>query len=204
MSLFYVLVAPYSPLSRVCVLRCVCVAFAVFWNLFLRSVVMRAFAVSLRFLASIPPLQTLKEAASATQRGRQSERQRGRRSPSPQRASRRRSASPARRSSGNSDFFRGASSSGAQVCAVCLGRHKDGKVRFADCSATATWDKNHDTFSRRSSQGVLVTVSDNEPLCLDWQRERGCSVARHGARHKCSGCGSTDHGASACPRAEKV
>ncbi|KAF8184253.1 hypothetical protein BJ912DRAFT_853236, partial [Pholiota molesta] len=94
-------------------------------------------------------------------------------------------------------------SSSAQVCAVCLGRHRD-RTHFTECNATKTWDRAHDTLCRRNSCGELVTISSGQPLCVDWQRDRGCSIARHGARHRCSGCDSTEHGASSCPRAEKV
>jgi hypothetical protein len=164
------------------------------------------FSAQHSFAASSHQRLNMYDSMATSSRGRAQEHHHYRRSPSPrpQRSSRRRSASPPRHAASSRDFFRGTGSSSARVCAVCLGRHETTKIRFTECEATRTWDGAHRTLSRRNSRKELVSISSGLPLCVDWQRERGCNVGRHAERHRCSGCDSTGHGASSCPRAEKI
>ncbi|KAH7919127.1 hypothetical protein BV22DRAFT_1023505, partial [Leucogyrophana mollusca] len=83
-------------------------------------------------------------------------------------------------------------------CAICLGRNPH---RTIECSASRTWDNNHDTFTERVHKAIWT--KDGKPLCPRWQREEGCTD-RHDERHLCSGCGATTHGAQRCPRAQKA
>ncbi|KAG2757679.1 hypothetical protein P692DRAFT_20711430, partial [Suillus brevipes Sb2] len=84
-------------------------------------------------------------------------------------------------------------------CAVCLGHNLH---RTIECTATQTWDKQFDTFSERIRKGLWT--KDGKQLCTRWQREEGCTTPKHDARHFCSGCGATTHGAQKCPRAQKA
>ncbi|KAI0688272.1 hypothetical protein C8T65DRAFT_562868, partial [Cerioporus squamosus] len=84
------------------------------------------------------------------------------------------------------------------VCAICLGRHPPSEV--ARCNAHRTWDGRSARCRRVNGR---IQTEDGRVLCTDWQRDRGCSSSSHGERHECSGCGHKDHGAHACPRAQK-
>ncbi|KAG2153401.1 hypothetical protein DEU56DRAFT_726833, partial [Suillus clintonianus] len=86
------------------------------------------------------------------------------------------------------------------VCAVCLGRHTH---NFITCAADHLWDNSHPTVSTRVNKALLLR-SNNKPLCVDWQRPRGCSQRSHDERHLCAGCLSPAHGSQYCPRAQKV
>src|SRR5271154_5244951 len=55
---------------------------------------------------------------------------------------------------------------------------------------------------RKTDEGRLITPAGTT-LCSDWNNRRGCSSSAHELRHECSGCGSKDHGAQKCPRAQK-
>ncbi|KAJ8589220.1 hypothetical protein M405DRAFT_699374, partial [Rhizopogon salebrosus TDB-379] len=83
-------------------------------------------------------------------------------------------------------------------CAVCLGRHPH---RTVECSASHTWDKQHETFAERVHKALWT--KDGKQICTAWQREEGCSVPKHDAHHVCSGCGMAQHGAQRCPRSQK-
>lgn len=95
-------------------------------------------------------------------------------------------------------FQSGAASRGG-VCAVCLGRHEH---FFARCEETKLWNGSVAS-AQKNEQGRLV-AANGQPLCFDWQLPRGCTSTTHTDRHKCSGCGSSDHGAQNCPQAEKA
>ncbi|KAG2747017.1 hypothetical protein P692DRAFT_20738069, partial [Suillus brevipes Sb2] len=126
-------------------------------------------------------------------------------------AERRRSASPnksasvpardARTSSRRAGFQDGAHrQQSPAVCAVCLGSHTHS---FIECTAERLWNKSHATSATRVNKQLLLR-SSNQPLCLDWQRSRGCSTRTHDERHVCTGCLSTTHGSQHCSRAQKV
>ena len=85
------------------------------------------------------------------------------------------------------------------VCAVCLGRHEH---TFAKCDKTKLWNGSP-CGVRKNEQGRLV-APDGLILCFDWQLPKGCGASGHAERHKCSGCGKSDHGAQGCTRAEKA
>ncbi|KAG1720825.1 uncharacterized protein EDB91DRAFT_1064673 [Suillus paluster] len=84
-------------------------------------------------------------------------------------------------------------------CAVCLGHNPH---RTIECVATHTRDKQHESFMERIRKGLWT--KDRKQLCTAWQREEGCMVPCHDARHICSGCGASSHGAQKCPRAQKA
>ena len=84
------------------------------------------------------------------------------------------------------------------ICAVCLGRHDHS---FAKCEDTKLWDGSAN--APRKSEGQLV-AANGLPLCFDWQIPRGCGSISHPDQHRCLGCGKPNHGAQACPRAQKV
>jgi hypothetical protein len=84
------------------------------------------------------------------------------------------------------------------VCAKCLGRHRHDITR---CISEFTWDGER-TQCHRNQNGRLINPNGSV-LCSDWQHPAGCTSATHDARHECSGCGKTDHGAQQCPRAQK-
>ncbi|KAG2135754.1 uncharacterized protein EDB93DRAFT_823917 [Suillus bovinus] len=84
-------------------------------------------------------------------------------------------------------------------CAVCLGHHSH---RIIECVAVRTWDKQHETFSERIRKSLWT--KDGKQLCTAWQREEGCTIPRHDARHICLGCGDSSHGAQKCARAQKA
>jgi hypothetical protein len=96
-------------------------------------------------------------------------------------------------------FFRAGADSRGEVCATCLGRHEH---PFVKCDGHELWDGSPGSI-RKSGNGRPVDPNGN-PLCLDWQRLKGCQSSSHSERHRCSGCGKSSHGAQACPRAEKA
>lgn len=55
----------------------------------------------------------------------------------------------------------------------------------------------------RNEQGRLVNLSDSV-LCLNWNSHCGCTTTGHEQCHKCSRCRNKDHGAQACPQAQKA
>lgn len=83
-------------------------------------------------------------------------------------------------------------------CAVCLGRNPH---RTIECTASHTWDGQHETFAERIRKGLWT--KDGKQLCTAWQRDEGCSTPKHDMRHVCSGCGAATHGAQKCVRAQK-
>ena len=97
------------------------------------------------------------------------------------------------------DFSYGTNPKAHPVCAVCLGTHAHNVYA---CKAPRTWDGRHATSSRRH-RGDLRLRENDAPLCMDWQRLRGCSSTKHDPKHLCSGCSTAAHGAHGCPRAQK-
>ncbi|KAL1758034.1 hypothetical protein FB107DRAFT_208092 [Schizophyllum commune] len=102
---------------------------------------------------------------------------------------------------GESNFRRGADSSGLPACAICLGRHKDNKLDFAECRSRTFWSGGVARCTR-NSQGRIVDP-EGRVLCTDWQRGI-CTSSSPAHVHECSGCGNTSHGAQRCPRTEKI
>ena len=85
------------------------------------------------------------------------------------------------------------------ACSVCLGRHSH---LIHKCENGSLWDGS-DTFCHRGTEGQLI-LKKGTTICSDWQCPLGCKASGHAAHHMCSGCGSTNHGAQGCPRAEKA
>lgn len=83
------------------------------------------------------------------------------------------------------------------ACHVCLGRHRH---HVAACRETTTWN-GRKAISSRDADGKILNRRGIR-LCSDWQRPNCCSSTSGQHVHKCSGCGSTDHGADSCPHAE--
>ena len=98
------------------------------------------------------------------------------------------------------EFFRSGAGPRGGVCAICLGRHDH---TFSKCDGSKLWNGSPPGAAKKNEQGRLV-AADGFPLCFDWQVPKGCTSASHPDRHRCSGCGKSDHGAQTCPRAEKV
>ena len=84
-------------------------------------------------------------------------------------------------------------------CAICLGRHPHLVI---ECSSPRTWNDLFDTFAQRIKKNIWS--KDGRQLCTAWQRPDGCPTPKHNHLHLCSGCGSPDHGAHCCTRAQKV
>lgn len=84
------------------------------------------------------------------------------------------------------------------ACAVCLGRHPH---KIVECGSSRTWDQIHPTHACRLNR--ILTMRDGRPVCHDWQRDASCSASHHDAKHFCSGCNATTHGAQECPRAQR-
>jgi hypothetical protein len=85
------------------------------------------------------------------------------------------------------------------ACAVCLGRHPH---RIIECAAPMLWDNTTASIAIRSNR--ILSMRDGRPVCGDWQRASSCSSSLHDARHFCSGCSSSTHGAQECSRAQKA
>ncbi|KAG1735861.1 uncharacterized protein EDB91DRAFT_1055922 [Suillus paluster] len=84
-------------------------------------------------------------------------------------------------------------------CTVCLSRASH---YIVECNASRTWDNLFDTFSQCIQKGLWA--KDGRQLCTAWQRDDSCSITQHNNVHICSGCGSTEHGAQQCARAQKA
>ncbi|KAJ7652576.1 hypothetical protein B0H17DRAFT_835003, partial [Mycena rosella] len=89
-------------------------------------------------------------------------------------------------------------SDGLSACALCLGHHHH-NVR--DCRSGTLWNTTTPARVKRNAEGKLVN-NRNELVCLNWQKAFGCDL-NHAARHECSGCGSSNHGAQKCHLAQK-
>jgi hypothetical protein len=98
------------------------------------------------------------------------------------------------------DFSYGTNGRAYPVCAVCLGRHSH---NVFSCDALKTWDGAHSTITKRI-KGTLYLRSNSAPMCIEWQRSRGCDSAKHDEKHLCSGCSQRSHGAQTCPRSQKT
>ncbi|KAF8126028.1 hypothetical protein EV363DRAFT_1174852 [Boletus edulis] len=83
------------------------------------------------------------------------------------------------------------------VCPKCLGRNPH---RILECNSPTLWSGGK-CFVTRTNEGRLVDPK-GEVLCTDWQRPNGCSLVHRSAKHNCSGCGSSTHGAQACDLAQ--
>jgi hypothetical protein len=129
--------------------------------------------------------------------------------PSPKRA---KDISGARRSSSRKDrstspddrerkvFQKGAAGQSAAACAICLGRQEHD---YAKCVKEKLWDGTTNSYATRGEDRKLTSVTGNS-LCFQWQLTKGCSKSTHLEKHRCSGCGSSSHGAQKCPRAERL
>jgi hypothetical protein len=108
-----------------------------------------------------------------------------------------------RRKAGSSagQIFRkgAANSSPLSACTLCLGRHPH---NIARCDATSLWDGTS-LFCKWNDKGRLLH-RDGAVLCSEWQLPRSCRSSSHPQAHLCSGCGSSNHGAQDCPRAQKA
>jgi hypothetical protein len=101
---------------------------------------------------------------------------------------------------GDQDFTPGTGARGLSACTICLGRNPH---NVAQCNADILWDGYRPSFARKGDQGArLRTASSGDALCLDWNLPRSCNSSSHVARHRCSGCGSSDHGAQTCRLAQ--
>jgi hypothetical protein len=82
-------------------------------------------------------------------------------------------------------------------CTLCLGRHKH---NVWSCASPTLWDL-------QPARCVKVNGRLQNPagvvLCSDWQAGK-CDSPSHTAKHECSGCGSSSHGAHKCHLAEKA
>ncbi|KAF9220511.1 hypothetical protein BS17DRAFT_663486, partial [Gyrodon lividus] len=83
-------------------------------------------------------------------------------------------------------------------CPICLGRHPH---RVHECNDPALWDGSP-AYARRTSEGRLIN-GKGSTLCSDWQKPNGCLIPHKTAKHECSGCGKSDHGAQRCHRAQQ-
>jgi hypothetical protein len=77
-------------------------------------------------------------------------------------------------SSNPSGFSNGAHSQRSPaVCTVCLGRNCHS---FVECAADQIWDNSRKVVSKRLNRQLLL-CSNDKPLCVDWQRGRGCTTS---------------------------
>ena len=98
-----------------------------------------------------------------------------------------------------SPFPSGAPAKALSVCTLCLGWDPHHVYK---CTSEICWDGSK-TRCHRNKQGRLISPAGSV-LCLNWNSHCGCTTTRHESHHKCSGCGNKDHGAQACPQAQKV
>jgi hypothetical protein len=97
------------------------------------------------------------------------------------------------------EFFQSGADPRGGVCATCLGRHEHS---YSKCDGRKLWNGSPGR-ARKGELGTMVGP-DGLPLCFDWQLPKGCRSTFHPEKHRCSGCGKTNHGAQSCPRAEKA
>jgi hypothetical protein len=89
---------------------------------------------------------------------------------------------------------------GLSACAICLSRNPHDVTQ---CDANLLWDGHSPAFARKGDKGAkLRAASSGDSLCLDWNLPRACNSNSHVARHRCSGCGNSDHGAQTCRLAQ--
>jgi len=97
-------------------------------------------------------------------------------------------------------FFQGGTAArGGSACAICLGRHEH---EYAKCAAAKLWNGGK-VWVCRNKHGRLVRI-DDLPICFNFQTPAGCSDTTHPARHTCSGCGKSGHGAQQCSQTQKA
>ena len=92
----------------------------------------------------------------------------------------------------NQDFSYSTNPKAHPVCAVCLGSHMH---NVFSCDVSRTWDGHHVTLAKRSRGDLRLWG----PICMEWQRARGCFSTKHNTKHICSDCGTASHGAQGCP-----
>jgi hypothetical protein len=90
--------------------------------------------------------------------------------------------------------------SGAQdqaqgLCIVCL---REPHQNMAECRRDILGD-GKPACSYRNGRGDLVD-KNGKAVCADFQRPEGCAGGCRTPRHRCSGCGKSQHGAADCPR----
>ena len=83
------------------------------------------------------------------------------------------------------------------TCPVCSGRHRH---RVASCQGTKTWNGQDTICTRTDTRRILNKWG--AVICADWQQPNRCTNSTRKHLHKCSGCGSADHGADFCSFAE--
>ncbi|KAF8495196.1 hypothetical protein F5888DRAFT_587386 [Russula emetica] len=99
-------------------------------------------------------------------------------------------------SPGPSNAFHGGAQDQAQgLCAVCL---RESHENMTECRRPRLGD-GKPACSYRNGRGQLVNEYGNV-LCDDFQRPEGCAGGCRAPRHRCSGCGKSQHGAADCPR----
>jgi hypothetical protein len=81
---------------------------------------------------------------------------------------------------------------GLSACAIHLSRNPHDVTQ---CDANTLCD-GHTSYARKGDKGAKLQISTSGvSLCLDWDLPRSCNSNLHLARHRCSGCGSNNHGA---------
>ncbi len=89
---------------------------------------------------------------------------------------------------------------GLSACAICLSRNPHD---VAHCDAQFLWDGHTPVFAQKGDKGAkLRAARSGDSMCLDWNLPRACSSNSHLSRHRCSSCGSDDHGAQSCRLAQ--
>ena len=81
------------------------------------------------------------------------------------------------------------------LCPVCLSKPHE---NMSKCRKDTLSD-GKPARSLRNEFGQLVN-ENGKTLCVDFQRPEGCTGGCRGPRHRCSGCGESQHGAADCPR----
>jgi hypothetical protein len=98
------------------------------------------------------------------------------------------------------NFTGSADPRGLSACAICLSRNPHDVTQ---CDANLLWDGHTPSFARKGDKGAkLRNATSGDTICLDWNLPRSCSSNSHLSRHRCSGCGDSDHGAQTCRLAQ--
>jgi hypothetical protein len=101
-----------------------------------------------------------------------------------------------RGSSGPSNSSRSSAQDQTQgLCPVCL---REPHENMPKCRRDTLSD-GKPACSYRNEFGQLVNET-GRALCVDFQRPEGCTGGCRAPRHRCSGCGESQHGAADCPR----
>ena len=83
------------------------------------------------------------------------------------------------------------------ACSICLGRHHH---HLASCQATKMWN-GKESISTQTASGRILNKRGSV-ICADWQHPNRCTNSSGKHLHKCSGCGSAEHGADSCSLAQ--